>query len=131
MKGSYVLLLHLKEGKNIKVGAFGRIDFPKGFYAYIGSAMNGIEGRVKRHLREDKKIHWHIDYLLKSAEVIGVYYKESNRKLECEIAQGFEKEFEVISKFGSSDCDCRGHLFYGCRRKLERWVHENRLKKSI
>jgi Uri superfamily endonuclease len=81
--------------------------------------MNGIEGRIKRHLRDEKKVHWHIDYLLKEADVFGVYYQESKRKQECDIAKRFENEFEIISKFGSSDCQCGGHLFKGGKEKLK------------
>ena len=80
MKGSYVLLIELKENTNIKVGKLGKVFFKKGFYAYVGSALNGIEQRIQRHMRKDKKTHWHIDYLLKHAVVREIFYKESDEK---------------------------------------------------
>jgi Uri superfamily endonuclease len=64
LKGSYVLLIELEQDSNIKVGALGKIHFSKGHYVYVGSAMNGIEGRVRRHLRDEKKTRWHVDYFL-------------------------------------------------------------------
>ena len=30
----------------------------------VQNAMNSLESRVKRHLSDNKKKHWHIDYLL-------------------------------------------------------------------
>ncbi|MFP4052091.1 MAG: GIY-YIG nuclease family protein, partial [Thermoplasmata archaeon] len=65
MKGIYTLVIELKEDKVIEVGAIGNIDFDKGYYVYVGSAQNGLEARIERHLSDEKKIHWHIDYLLK------------------------------------------------------------------
>lgn len=110
VKGSYVLIIKLDERKKIKVGSLGSIEFKPGYYAYIGSAMNGIENRVRRHLREEKKIRWHIDYLLQHARVDEVYYKEGEEKEECRIASLFNMHY--IPKFGSSDCNCKSHLFY-------------------
>uniref|UniRef100_UPI00385017A6 DUF123 domain-containing protein n=1 Tax=Methanobrevibacter smithii TaxID=2173 RepID=UPI00385017A6 len=43
----------------------------------------------KRHLSDNKKKHWHIDYLLlnKNSKIEKIYTKESGEKLECEIAK--------------------------------------------
>jgi len=117
MKGAYVLLIELEEDSPIKVGKLGKIFFKKGFYVYVGSALNGLEQRIERHKRSDKKFHWHIDYLLKYAEIKNVFYKESIKKEECEISKKFEK-FETISGFGCSDCKCNSHLFYGSKRDI-------------
>ena len=46
----------LKEGK-IRIGSLGKITFKKGFYAYVGSAMNNLEKRVQRHLRKKKNFY--------------------------------------------------------------------------
>ncbi|MCK4902633.1 MAG: GIY-YIG nuclease family protein, partial [Thermoplasmatales archaeon] len=83
MKGSYILLIELENDSKIQIGKLGDILFKKGFYVYIGSALNGLEQRINRHLRADKKLHWHIDYLLKSAKVDSVYYKENDQREEC------------------------------------------------
>ena len=53
MKGCYCLTIHLKNTKKIKVGKLGKINFKNGYYAYVGSAMNSLESRLKRHLSED------------------------------------------------------------------------------
>jgi Uri superfamily endonuclease len=124
LKGSYALLLKLDRDRRIPVGALGVKDFPRGHYVYIGSAMNGIESRVRRHLSKEKKIHWHIDHFLKEARVIGVRKMESNKKQECDVASGFSERFDIVSDFGSSDCSCSGHLFYGGKTRLQNYIRE-------
>ncbi|MGM0404931.1 MAG: GIY-YIG nuclease family protein [Thermoplasmatota archaeon] len=90
----------------------GEIEFEPGFYLYIGSAQNGLEHRINRHLREDKKKHWHIDYLLEYGQVIDIKVKEGDSKEECLLAEKIERFTEKIHDFGSSDCRCDSHLFY-------------------
>ena len=114
MKGVYILEIFLPEDKRIKVGSPGFIDFRKGHYAYTGSAMGGIEQRVGRHLRKNKKLHWHIDYLLGKAEIKKVFIMETNIKSdECGAAAKLEKSGGVpVDGFGCSDCSCESHLFH-------------------
>ena len=120
MKGSYVLLIKITNDQNIKIGKLGRIFFKKGFYAYVGSAMNSLDARIARHLRPEKKLHWHIDYLLKTAEINKIFYKETNEKIECYIANKFSGKLENIQGFGCSDCKCTSHLFYGKQKEIEK-----------
>jgi len=117
MKGAYVLIIKLDSDKEIQIGKLGKLFFKKGFYSYIGSAMNSLEGRIKRHLNPDKKLHWHIDYLLKHSKIINVFYTESQDRIECDIAKKFSKKLESIEDFGCSDCKCKSHLF--CRSYSE------------
>ncbi|MDY6958779.1 MAG: GIY-YIG nuclease family protein [Halobacteriota archaeon] len=111
MKGIYVLLIRLRDDASIDVGKLGTIEFSAGFYAYVGSALNGLEGRIKRHLRMEKKKHWHIDYLLEVASIEEVIYAETEESLECELADSLT-ELDVVERFGSSDCKCKSHLFF-------------------
>lgn len=112
MKGSYVLLIRLNSSRWIKVGWIGPLEFRKGWYAYVGSAMGGLESRINRHLSNEKKMHWHIDYLLEHGNVERVFIKESGRKEECSVAKMFSGRFGSVPKFGCSDCKCDSHLFY-------------------
>ena len=118
MKGSYVLLIELSDDQRIIVGKLGKLYFKKGFYLYVGSALNNLEKRIQRHLNAEKKCHWHIDYLLKKSKINRVYYKESNTKEECIIANYFFNEFEPILNFGCTDCRCKSHLFYGEKQRF-------------
>jgi Uri superfamily endonuclease len=66
------------------VGALGTLVFSPGRYIYVGSALNGIEPRVSRHLRTNGghlgSIHWHIDYLLTAPGiVVDAVYTQARR----------------------------------------------------
>ena len=112
MKGSYILLIELPEGQTIEVGIRQAICFPRGYYAYVGSAMGGFKSRLNRHLKSNKKPHWHIDYLLEKASISEIILCETNDRVECTIAQALNSQFDSIPGFGSSDCKCRSHLFF-------------------
>jgi len=118
MKGSYILVIELEKDKTIQVGKLVKIFFKKGFYVYVGSALNGLEQRIHRHLKDNKKSHWHIDYLLRYARIIEVFYKESKSREECKIACMLAKKLKPIQSFGCSDCKCKGHLFYGSKKDI-------------
>jgi len=118
MKGVYVLLIELKTDKQIQIGKLGNIFFKKGFYAYVGSALNNLEKRIQRHLSLEKKMHWHVDYLLNHADITNVFYKETNEKVECNIARELAKGLKCINGFGCSDCGCQSHLHYGKKNKI-------------
>jgi len=109
-KGAYLLILYLPEDKEIEIGSLGKIKFKKGFYIYVGSAMNSLTDRVKRHLKKEKKFHWHIDYFLEHTKILFVVLIPSEEKIECKIAQTIKGD--KIKGFGCSDCKCESHLFY-------------------
>ena len=113
MKGTYVLFIELDKDKDLSIGKIGTISFKKGWYVYIGSALNGLEQRIRRHKRNDKKKHWHIDYFLDNATIRQVFMREGLKKEECSIASYFSENFSSIPLFGCSDCSCDSHLFYG------------------
>lgn len=112
MKGSYCLIMKLKNNSKIKVGKLGKLNFEKGYYVYVGSALNSLESRVKRHLSSNKKLHWHIDYFLMYAKILEIIAAISNKRIECEIAKYLNNYAVSIENFGSSDCNCPSHLFY-------------------
>ncbi len=112
MKGSYTLLIQLLEEQTITTGRLKATYFPRGYYAYVGSAMGGFKSRLNRHLKNDKKLHWHIDYLLEKASISEIILCETKDRTECAIAQALSCQFDSIPGFGSSDCKCRSHLFF-------------------
>lgn len=128
MQGTYLLVLALHKDASIKIGRHGTIYFKKGYYVYIGSALNGLDQRIQRHLRKNKKIHWHIDYFLPYTKIINVFYKENIHKEECKIAQLFKKNYVNIPKFGCSDCCCKSHLFYGSLKQFLQTVKALEMK---
>jgi len=88
LKGIYVLIVKINKTISVNIGALGLLKFPGGLYAYVGSAQNNFEQRVKRHQSKEKRLFWHIDYLLndEAANVIGVYYTQGEKAKECKIA---------------------------------------------
>ena len=96
----------------LQVGRLGWFEFPAGVYVYTGSAKRGLEARIARHQRADKKLRWHIDYLLAAPGVRILKVVRSWRD-ECRLNQGSPGEIAVPG-FGASDCKsgCGGHLKY-------------------
>ena len=112
MKGSYVLLIQLPKEQTITIGSLKALHFPGGYYAYVGSAMSGFKTRISRHLKSNKKRHWHIDYLLDKASITGIICSETIARTECTIAQALSRQFDSVPGFGCSDCRCHSHLFF-------------------
>jgi len=133
MRGVYVLVVSVGEPACLKVGALGRVSFRNGLYAYVGSGQVGLQKRVARHLRKDKKRFWHIDYLLGSsvASVVRVFWKEGEKSEECHVAEVLGGRGVPVAGFGCSDCHCRSHLFRikGCGF-LGEFMRELRLKRT-
>ncbi len=102
-------------GRRIACGGLGRLSLRSGYYVYAGSAMGGLAARLARHRRSEKRLRWHIDYLLHDpgARLLASLPFPGRRRLECALArQVAVLAEEEIPRFGSSDCRCRSHLFY-------------------
>lgn len=112
-KGIYVLIVSVGYEREIRVGSLGTLTFERGLYAYVGSAQNNLEKRILRHLKKQKRVFWHIDYLLSNecVEIIVILFKEAPRSEECQIARALSSLYSAIRNFGSSDCNCTSHLF--------------------
>ena len=121
LKGAYALLIEIRKSIKVKVGSLGLLNFEKGTWVYVGSAMGegstSLEKRLQRHFSKDKSIFWHVDWLLASeASPSAAIWTESEIETECQISQALVKSpiFELGHKgFGSSDCHgaCGTHLF--------------------
>ncbi len=118
-RGTYALLIKVRNEATLTVGKLGEFQLPLGYYLYCGSALGGLEARIKRHLRPDKRLHWHIDYLLQYAEIVDVWYLRNDRRLECVLCREARELFgasDIAAGFGSSDCRCTSHLLH-CKSK--------------
>jgi Uri superfamily endonuclease len=111
-RGTYVLLVHVPYRTSLSIGGLGNVDFEAGYYAYVGSALGGLEKRVNRHLKSKKKLYWHIDHFLLRARAFDVIVGEGEKQMECVIAKNLTKHLPSIKGFGCSDCTCESHLFY-------------------
>ena len=111
--GSYALVLRLPSRREITVGKMGLVGFPRGYYIYFGSALGGLQARVARHLRQEKKLHWHADYLSAEAPWTQAWQLADGLRWECVWARGAAAADGVslpAPGFGSSDCRCKSHL---------------------
>ncbi|MGQ9524291.1 MAG: GIY-YIG nuclease family protein [Armatimonadota bacterium] len=113
--GLYRLVLFLPRPAFVQVGRLGAFRLCPGLYAYVGSAKCGIARRVRRHLATEKRLRWHVDYLLAHAVVTEVHALEDAEASECTWAARTIAESGravPIPGFGASDCRCRSHLSY-------------------
>ena len=114
---AYCLCIKIREDITVEVGALGNITFPKGEYVYVGSALNSLEPRIRRHILtstgDHTVTHWHIDYLLREPAVTiqPIYFVETDEKLECRIAEKVAEKGQPVRGFGCSDCRCVSHLY--------------------
>lgn len=112
-KGAYALVLYftrpvtfVHQGRSCTLGP--------GWLVYAGSAYGpgGVGARLRRHFRQDKKQHWHVDRLTTRADSLAAFALEGGS--ECAVVHRLlaSGEFSVpIDGFGSSDCpSCRAHL---------------------
>ena len=110
----------MKKSEKLDIGHLHNMHkYRKGYYVYIGSAMNSLVARINRHLSDDKKLHWHIDYLLenKSSEIRDIIFNISDKRIECDLASTIALNGEEVPKFGCSDCNCSSHLIYFKRKR--------------
>jgi Uri superfamily endonuclease len=109
----YVVAAWVPRRETIVVGALGPVTFARGWYAYVGSARRGRHARVARHLRADKALRWHADYLFTAHPATRAWLLDTGLG-ECEVAALLGAEVAgaacAAPSFGASDCGCPGHL---------------------
>lgn len=110
----YSITTMMDKDQQITIGKLGTFLFRKGMYVYVGSAKRNIEARIARHLKIEKKMRWHFDYLRPFVEIVDVQTFLGDEG-ECQLFERLmtEKRGMIpVVGFGSSDCKCRAHLFY-------------------
>ncbi|AFL95821.1 hypothetical protein CL1_1624 [Thermococcus cleftensis] len=110
MRGSYFLVIRLDGDKEIRTkGRTFRLR--AGHYVYVGSAMNSLEKRVARHFKREKRLHWHIDFLLKEAELLRAYLIPSDERLEERLSLEVARRGEPVPGFGAGDVRVKTNLY--------------------
>ena len=107
---TYQLTISISKPVMITVGKLGLCHFPAGEYIYTGSARQHIDARIARHLRTEKALRWHIDYLLNVPEAFVIKVAQFAES-ECEVNQRSNGVL-LINRFGATDCvhGCGSHL---------------------
>jgi len=126
--GTYALISQSHSNETIQIGRWRLLDLQPGYYIYVGSAFGpgGVQARLSRHLRTDKRKHWHIDYLIEHVTPLEVWISYATEHLEHEWASILSKRSELIpiQGFGCSDCKCSSHLFYTPEMLEGNWLGE-------
>jgi Uri superfamily endonuclease len=118
--GVYILILKLKEDQRLSAGKLPETNFKSGIYLYVGRARHSLQERLRRHLRKEKKLFWHIDYFLQKATIEEAWIKRDffdECQTALEVKNFFSNSLYPQKKFGSSDCSCTSHLIYLPRNK--------------
>jgi Uri superfamily endonuclease len=117
--GTYALLIALDRARSIAIGRRGKFCFPAGLYLYVGSALGpgGLRGRLTHHLGVEKRLHWHIDYLLRAthSQITEVWTMKGATRRECDWANAAMHLMGagmIAPRFGASDCRCATHLVH-------------------
>jgi Uri superfamily endonuclease len=114
--GTYALVFACHETAAVEVGRFGTVRLLSGFYTYVGSAFGpgGVKARVERHWRDEKRRHWHIDYLTRMLVPQCAWFSYGPTRVEHSWAEAFAamSDFVPIPRVGASDCRCASHLFF-------------------
>jgi Uri superfamily endonuclease len=125
-KGTYVLLLSLRQETFFpRIGPFGAVTLPRGYFLYVGSAFGsgGVKGRVGHHaLVHKERLHWHLDYARHKMDIEEVWCTYDLVKRECAWARLIHEHLGgdvVVTGFGSADCcklrrdlRCPAHFFH-------------------
>ena len=117
-QGVYTLIIRSADRRRIRVGRHLSVSLERGLYLYTGSGQGrgstSLEGRIGRHLSQEKKNFWHIDRILSSgAHVVSMIFARTTCKTECRVNAALLKDpdIAVLTKgVGSSDCNCESHF---------------------
>lgn len=109
-KGTYIFISRLNTAKDLRYNARGDVHhFPRGWYAYIGSAFNsgGIKTRLNRHFYGAGNGPWNIDFFRKGVIPHNrAWVSYQDKKLEREWSSAFQLMDGItvpILNFGNSD----------------------------
>lgn len=107
---TYQLKIQIQQDISVQVGKLGVLELPACICVYTGSAKRNLEARIARHLRADKKLRWHIDYVL-THPAVSVIDVQRFTLPECEVNQSVNGQV-VLAGLGASDCrqGCGSHF---------------------
>ena len=121
--GAYVLALELLSAVEVVLPRRATVTLAPGRYLYCGSARGpgGLKARLGRHMRQDKRVLWHIDRLTTGGHVLGAWVFTG--VTECDLVARLSFLPTPVPGFGATDCErCSSHLLRG---QPERYCRSN------
>jgi sugar fermentation stimulation protein A len=117
MHTTYVLVLEKKTSSPVVLKK-ETIFMKRGIYMYVGSAKRGMHARLARHVRKEKKLFWHIDYVTSRPDVTVKVILLSPGK-ECATLREISDLGVLFGRrLGASDCTCPSHFIYVPGKRL-------------
>ncbi len=126
--GTYILIVRVEQAIHVTLGRLGDFELVPGYYLYVGSACGegGIRDQIDLYRQFPHEPTSHVDILLSHAELVEVWYSESNRRLAGEWAEllatvpGLR---QPLRRFGSSEYHRShiNHLFYSKKAPRFQW----------
>ncbi len=116
--GTYALVFRVESPLSVQAGRLGTRVLMPGVYVYVGSARGpgGLAARIRRHLRQNKRLHWHVDALTTRLTPAAVLWSTDPTLRECDWVAALLSRPEAHvpwPDFGSSDCRrCPSHLIW-------------------
>ena len=106
LPGAYLLVVALPASLNVTLPNRPAATLAPGRYLYAGSARGpgGLRARLARHMRAEKKPHWHIDRLTEAGTVEGAWAIPGGD--ECALIAALASLPVPVPGFGSTDCRC-------------------------
>ncbi|NPA99513.1 MAG: DUF123 domain-containing protein [Crenarchaeota archaeon] len=139
VKGVYLLIIEIIKPLTIMIKK-RNYELKKTHLIYVGSAHGpgGLSARISRHLKTNKKVHWHIDQVTSSKHAMikaVCLLPMAPRNYESIISSRLADALEYVPGFGSTDKpEDKSHLFIcGSMDKCMETVKavENRIKYPI
>lgn len=113
-KGSYLLVFRLPETSIIFRGEEARLGPGVCFYAGSAFGSGGLKSRIGRHIRSEKKVHWHIDLITERFRPVMILVNEGEKSFEHDYIKYLSECKDAVfplRNFGNGDCNvCPSHL---------------------
>ena len=115
--GTYALILFSSLDRLLSIGRLGQLHLRPGYYVYVGSAFGrgGVRARIAHHARPSRRLHWHIDYLKKVAQLSEIWWTHDPIRREhqwASVVSRLRGATIPLLGFGASDCVCNSHLYF-------------------
>lgn len=135
--GVYLLIINVESDCEIHTRGRKIFNIRRGMYIYVGSALRGLESRIRRYLEKKFMIrqHWHIDYLLsrcrsKIIHILCSSLTNYDLNIRAEILLSFTllsvRYLRPVHGFGATDIrHLRSNLYYiDCEKSLEEIIDD-------